>query len=219
MNLISDTAATFGNSWKTGPHWIKDHPESTLPVACSCGSSNNVLTCNAGISGTVAPTVTAEVRFIWSGGGTSQWFVWSGGLLVGASLQSTFAAIFGTQKAYYEAASTLTWEYRIDGEDGGEFGQSKNPFYVTYNDPLAGTKLYHTVVHTGCVAANGVGGNEQAVFDAVWNKFKSLHIRKVNLVNGQVEEGELLMYYGLAPIDPNNTIKSSLAIESIGGMR
>ncbi|MDR2439082.1 MAG: hypothetical protein LBE12_06910, partial [Planctomycetaceae bacterium] len=218
LNLISDTEGSFGTSWQSGPHWISEYQNQTLPVAYSSGNNNNILSCVASISGQVDPVIydSVEVRFTWSGGGTSEWVRFLGDGSYAAELSETFTELFGQQQAYYEEDSTLTWEFRVEDEDRGTLGESINPIYVTYNDPVAGTTLYHTVVHTGCVAANGVGGTEQMVFETVWNKFQSLSIPKINLVGGSIEEGETLTYYGKdCSVSEVDAIKSILPITSV----
>ncbi len=93
-----------------------------------------------------------------------------------------------------------------------------NALYVTYNDPLPNTPLYHTVVHTGCVWASGFGPAEQDVFDAIWRKFETLSIPKVELVNGKVVEKDVMTYYGKeASATKKDDINALLAALEVGG--
>jgi hypothetical protein len=218
LNLISDTEGSFGTSWQTGTHWNYEYQDETLPVAYSSGGSNNILSCEASIFGLIDPDLyySIEVQFTWSGGGTSEWISFYDDGTYTAELSETFAELFGQQQAYYEAASTLTWDFKVDGEDRGTFGESVNPIYVTYSDPVAGSTLYHTVVHTGCAAASEIGETEQAVFDAIWEKFQSLSISKINFIDGVIEEGETLTYYGKdCSASTVDAIKVTLPITSV----
>jgi hypothetical protein len=198
LALISDTEGSFGVNWKNATHWTNGQPNSTLPVAYSGGTADNKLSTNAAVTiGQVSADVTQlQVRLVY-GNWTSDWVTVTATGNYSVNFSQTFAELFGRQQAYYDAAMNLSWEFKVNDENHGEFASTVNTLYVTYKNPVVGTVLYHTVVHTGCIAANGVDGtNEADVFDAVWDKFTSLEIKKVNLVNGQVVDGETLSYYG-----------------------
>jgi hypothetical protein len=75
---------------------------------------------------------------------------------------------------------------------------------VTYKNPESGTPLYHTVVHTGCEAAYGEAGGELAVFDIIWDEFEGRSIKKINIEDGAIVEGEILSYYGKELENPAN---------------
>jgi hypothetical protein len=90
-------------------------------------------------------------------------------------MDDSFADIYG-QQAMYEPGFELTW-YICVGADGPGIdpraaGVSTSCLYVTYDDPISSDWLYHSVVHIGCVAAQGQS-TEQDVFDEIWSKFES----------------------------------------------
>ena len=85
---------------------------------------------------------------------------------------------------------------------------------MTYDNPET-DNLYHSVVHIGCVAAQGQS-TEQEVFDAIWGKFQSLGIHSVTIHNGAVVDNALLNYYGIASSNP--TVKNQIFIESVDGV-
>jgi len=121
---------------------------------------------------------------------------------VSAKLLQTFAQICG-QYAKYDPNLQLMWKLYV-GVDGAptarNAGTSYSCLYVTYgnsgsNPPAMPNPLYHSVVHIGCVAAQGQS-TEQGVFNSVWAKFQSLSIHSVTIHNGAVIDNALLTYYG-----------------------
>ena len=190
------------------PHWVKNHPELTFPVLYHCVEEQRI-NCDAVISGEIDPNCTYEIRAVWNYGDEENdkcEAVWTlnansnfSNEIKELQFSKTFLEIFGESQAYYDPNFTLTWEFKIVGEDTARaIGESVTPLYLTYDVPDT-SYLYHTVVHTGCAAASGKN-NEADVFNAIWEKFESLNIKKVHLVDGDVVEGETLSYYGKDPI-------------------
>ncbi|MBR4975683.1 MAG: hypothetical protein IKY61_01420, partial [Thermoguttaceae bacterium] len=196
------------------PHWVKNHPELTFPVLYAC-VEEEAINCDAVISGEIDPTYSYEIRAVWEYDGetyVSDWSAYNNGN-ANVEFFKTFLEIFGERQAYYAPNFTLTWEFKIVGEDTvREIGDSINPLYVTYDAP-ATLNLYHTVVHTGCAAASGKN-TETDVFDAIWEKFESLNIKEVTVVNGAVVEGETLSYYGKDPIGDDEEILKELYFDT-----
>jgi len=87
-------------------------------------------------------------------------------------------------KAYVGANMfTLQWQATsyIPTRDSGwlQVGRSENPIYLTYANPAASVRLYHTVVHLGSNNADGKR-TEAEVISAIWNDFKDLIVRRVD---------------------------------------
>ena len=84
----------------------------------------------------------------------------------------------------------IQWEIKIGDGDWKAVGSSFNPGYITWDDPLL-TKNTWTVLHTGCVAANGTGGtkgtDDDKVLDKIWAKLKGLSIPRAS-------DGKILSY-------------------------
>ncbi len=235
LNLRPDPTTTNWNPnpW-TGPHWVKNQSAATLPVAYAC-TENAKMSCEAAVSGATDSTCGYQLRAVWEYGGetfTTPWQDFSGSYSgfgyidedISVTFSDTFRNIFKGQQAYYADNFTLTWEFKIVGEDTvREIGDSVTPLYVTYDAPLNGAQLYHTVVHTGCKAASGIKTEtEFTIFSKIWEKFESLNIPNVDLVNGAVVEGETLTYYGkeLSPNDSDyTTVFNSLEYVYNGGPR
>jgi len=135
---------------------------------------------------------------------------------VSAKLLETFEEILG-KSALYNPNLQLMWSFYVGGDTKHRnAGISHSCLYVTYDDPAA--TLYHTVVHTGCVAANGVtpatsGNVDQPIFDAIWNKIKGLENYSVTIANGAVVNNELLYYYGRG-VNDASTLKK-LPVECV----
>ncbi len=93
-------------------------------------------------------------------------------------------------------------------------GDAESCLYVTYKTPVtAAGPLYHTVVHTGCVAAKPVTGDDAVVFDAIWGKFETRAINKINIEGGAIVEGEVLSYYGKHVENAENEPKVMATLE------
>ncbi|MBQ9371730.1 MAG: hypothetical protein IJU03_06025, partial [Thermoguttaceae bacterium] len=208
IDLVSDTQGTFGTHWGNSIHWINNYPQNTLPVAYS---SSDIMKCESLTLGNIDPDVIVTVRFSWkytdlNGDLQIAYSDWSSrSLSTGkstAQLTSQFKTLFGEESAYYDLVSTLEWEFRVNGEDRGDDGiiaNSVNPLYVTYKRPVdCPNGIYHTVIHVGCEAANMVGGGTsvQPVFDEIWGQIATLVIDKVDLIQGNVNVGERLSFYG-----------------------
>ena len=137
-------------------------------------------------------------------------------------LPKKIATIYDGQQAMYIPNFTLTWKFYVGGDEfHRNAGVSNSCLYVTYDTPAAGAVLYHTVVHTGCVAANGItpatsGNVDQPIFDAIWNKIKDRNNYSVKIANGVVVNNELLMYYGRESNNP--TAKEEMYLESVNGV-
>ncbi len=219
LNLRPDPTTTNWNPapW-TGPHWVKDQPAATLPVAYAC-TENAKISCEAAVSGETDSTCGYQLRAVWEYNGETFTTPWQPyyGETISVTFSDTFRNIFKGRQAYYDPNFTLTWEFKIVGEDTvREIDDSVNPLYVTYDAPST-SNLYHTVVHTGCKAAS-FQNTEIAVFHAIWDKFTSLNIKEVNVVNGVVTEGETLTYYGKTPENVASipTIKTCLSVHDTG---
>jgi hypothetical protein len=87
------------------------------------------------------------------------------------------AKAFPPAVGYFESLD-IKWEAAFDDGPWFAVGTSRNQLYVSLGAPPPGMKCYHTVVHTGCTAAAGKT-TPDAVFDAIWAKFKTLDIRRV----------------------------------------
>jgi len=133
-----------------------------------------------------------------------------------AWLDRNFAQIFGKQ-AMYDPSFALTWKFYAGCagfDEPRDAGVSTSCLYVTYDTPET-NNLYHTVVHTGCVAASGVtaatsGNVDQPIFDAIWGEFASRTMNCYTIANGSVitrketvmengnpvERAVVLSYYG-----------------------
>lgn len=132
-----------------------------------------------------------------------------------AKLLETFEEICG-KTAIYDSNLTLQWRLYV-GEEGASktrnAGTSFSCLYVTYDTPtdISGP-LYHSVVHIGCVAAQGQT-TDQAVFNAIWSKFSgdNICLYSVTIENGAVTDsksGNELYYYGRAATAPAGTTYS-----------
>ena len=137
---------------------------------------------------------------------------------VSAKLSETFAEICG-QKAMYNPAFELTWKLYVGAEGASksrDAGVSESCLYVTYDDPRAQSsgKLYHSVVHIGCKAAQGQT-TEQNVFEQIWGKFAgdNICLYSVTIENGVVndaEAGNELYYYKQAWIQSYSSTQKLL---------
>ncbi|MBQ9372444.1 MAG: hypothetical protein IJU03_09660 [Thermoguttaceae bacterium] len=230
IDLVSDTQGTFGTHWGNATHWVNNYPQYTLPVAYS---SYNVMQCESVTIGNVDPEVDVTVRFGWkyrdlNGVLQIAYSNWtSRSISTGIStnqLLNQFRTLFGDESAYYDLDSCLEWEFRVNNEDRGDdgrFGGNVNPLYVTYKPPVGYPNgVYHSVVDIGCRAAHRTAGgdSEQTVFIKIWDKFETLTINKVDLIQGIVSQGELLTYYG-KDVSNNSMIipvKNHLSINKIG---
>ena len=138
-----------------------------------------------------------------------------------ASLLSSFTGMWG-QTARYRPEFISKW-YIFVGADAAQSGginpqdglspdeqeairhtgDAESCLYVTYSSPVT-SPLYHTVVHTGCEAADGIAGTETAVFESIWSEFEGRSINKVNIEGGAIVDGDVLSYYGKSVEDPSN---------------
>ena len=150
-----------------------------------------------------------------------------------AALTATFAAMQGQVADYRENFQTR-WHMFVAADAAGfggvtpgdglspdeqsvirHTGDAESCLYVTYKKPIMNTgdgffpQLYHTVVHTGCVAAKGITG-DSAVFDAIWAKFETKSIPKINIENGAIVEGNVMRYYGPEAFSRDVAIEASI---------
>jgi hypothetical protein len=88
----------------------------------------------------------------------------------------------------------LDWSYTYDrGKTWYKGGASYNPLYLTLNDPDPGVTLRHSLLGIGCEAAKGTpAGQDAQALQAIWNKFSSRNVSRVN-------SSTPMTYYG----DPN----------------
>ena len=202
------------SAWDTSHHWLKNQPGKTVPVAYS---SQDTIKARAKWLGDVDPAIQnslyAYFQITVGGnihksnpvhlikGSDGSWVVDNQSFM----LSQTIAALYG-QKARYDPTFTLTWKFYI-GVNGNanarDAGVSNSCLYVTYADPAA--TLYHSVVHTGCKAANGQS-TEQDVFDTIWTKFSGNNIclYSVTIENGAITDTKpenKLYYYGIVAKD------------------
>jgi len=204
LGMIADPGLPV---WDTSQHWLKNQPGKTVPVAYANGG-NKVKT-DAEFSkpagGSVDSGLSLEVRFVASfpsGKYYSDWEAVGPDFLTFAEFSAsnvtalqTLQTIYCTLQPDFIEQMELEWELRVNGDNNDirtVSGSSLNPFYVTRG---GGAGEYHTVIHTGCVAAKGLA-NDDTVFNAIWGKFAGLDIKSVEVVNGAVVDNELLSYYG-----------------------
>ena len=227
-------------SWKDKIHWRKNQPSETLPVAYS---SNKVLTTDATFSGDVDPAIRNQLKVCYQVIGIAEGDVsdWKNVSTTGTvsvtncGWVSSFAEFMNVQEIVLSIpVLTLHWWFAVGDEPENDNhrhvqGDSQNPLYVILRTPRS--DLYLTSVHTACNAAHGVSPlnapqnpgetqdewqarKDKPVFDAIWEKFAGLSIKKAKLQNGLVIETSLLTYYG--KISTDTTILNQLEIESIG---
>jgi hypothetical protein len=227
-NFMSDPDSN-GNAiaWGNGPHWVKnqqlnrDYTSGYVPVAYSsqeelCARGKWKVLAGQSIDPAIANDLyvyfevningvrqSDKIKLIPSPSDNS-WVLDN----VSARLAQTFAALQG-QKAVYNPGFQLNWKFYV-GTEGStksrDAGESTSCLYVTYDTPQT-TNLYHSVVHIGTVAANGVtaattGNADQPIFDAIWAKFSGNNICLYSVVieNGAVNDsksGNELYYYGI----------------------
>ena len=158
----------------------------------------------------------------------------SGGTLnMGAAL-AELAQIFATylqgKKAIYDPGFTLTWKFYV-GADGNTktrtAGTSTSCLYLMYDTPS--TTLYHTVVHTGCAAANGQT-TQDGVFNAIWGEFDGKKMygytitngavvprKETVIVNGNSEEVDVVLkYYGRDTTGPAGEALAMQKLRAVG---
>ncbi|MBQ7258068.1 MAG: hypothetical protein IJS60_10315 [Abditibacteriota bacterium] len=82
------------------------------------------------------------------------------------------------------------WQYTNNNSNPIDIGRTYHDLYVTYREPLTSAynsnRLYETCVWIGCEAARGKS-TEADVFNAIWNKVKTLKVYS--------KDGCLLTYY------------------------
>ncbi len=223
---------SFGVSWKNGPHWFKYTSHKNLPVAYACGDN---LQCDAMTFGTLDPDIALQIRAKIEYGNSRFVTDWQNRSATGVQaleFTETFVEILGGRQALYDNSFTIKWEFRVVGEEAEEDvrlfadgGKSDIVLYVTYDTPKV-NDLAHTIVHTGCAAANGIqlgndtgNGNINAdinysdkLFDAIWATFESRNVPKISLINGKIKEGRALSYYGR--VLPQNMTKDAVSIRN-----
>lgn len=104
-----------------------------------------------------------------------------------ASLLTTNAFTSTAQLANSIAAKNITLTWTMSSR---VIGTTNHKVYVIggTNDP--DVPYFHTLVDLGCTAANGLSAsNQSAVFNAIWNKFKTLNITRI-------DGGSALKYWG-----------------------
>ncbi|MBQ5789237.1 MAG: hypothetical protein IIW01_03015, partial [Thermoguttaceae bacterium] len=127
------------------PHWVKNHPELTFPALYAC-VEEEAINCDAVISGEIDPNCTYEIRAVWNYGDEENdkcEAVWTlnansnfSNEIKELQFSKTFLEIFGESQAYYDPNFTLTWEFKIVGEDTARaIGESVTPLYLTYDVP------------------------------------------------------------------------------------
>ena len=210
LNLKSDTPSSFGVSWGSSTHWTNNNPSATLPIAYACDAN---MRCRAAVTGLKDDSLTFQVQAEWEHG-VSEWVTLTNGIAL-ATFTETILSQLGSRQALYDADFTLTWKFRVAGEEEARtFGESVNPLYITYKTPVSEAKLYHSVVHIGCAAATGtipanteseegddepeearLSREEGVIFVAIWEQFALLTMHKVKMVNGEVVEDDDLLTY------------------------
>ena len=234
LPLLSDPDPNTGQSisWASGPHWLKGEILHRIPWTSSgmaplngngapmagyvplAYSSQDNMAARAKWWGNVDPAIENDLYVYFAAylggndvfsthvpltkGSDGSWGMDN----VSAQLLETFEEILG-KSALYNPNLQLMWSFYVGGDTKHRnAGISHSCLYVTYDDPEA--TLYHTVVHTGCVAANGVtpatsGNVDQPIVDAIWTKFSGISLYSVTIENGAVTETKLgneLYYYG-----------------------
>lgn len=235
LNLLSEASDFFGCSWRDGPHWFENDASKTTPVAYSC---DDFMSAIASISGDFDADLICEVKGTRVGGGETDWIVLDSMTReASASFTESFLSIFGERRARYEPSCEIDWIFRVNGVVRSFATKTTNPLYVTYAEPEPVVALYHTVVHTGCVAASQASltpilatddeeqietkeaANADAVFEAIAAKFATLCVKKINLFDGVVVEGDVLTYYGKDLLNNANysAVKAKLSYTEING--
>jgi hypothetical protein len=80
----------------------------------------------------------------------------------------------------YLSELSLNWQMSFDdGQTWYDAGTSKNQMYVTLDDPVDDTPMYHTIVHLGCKNGEGHSNVDSAV-EAIWSDFTDLDVKNVN---------------------------------------
>jgi len=223
----------------TSQHWLKNQPAKTVPVAYANGNKkiNTDAWFSLPVHGSIASNASVELRFAASGfpGGPvySEWVSVSNLTASDIKALSTLQTIYCTLQPDFIAQMQMNWEIRVNGNNNNiraVNGANVNPFYVTKTQPTGSGPLYHTVVHTGCVAAKGLA-NDDTVFNAIWGKFSGddICIQTVMMQNGAVilNPNGKLYYYGIDSGQANtksayihggnNTDTKKLAVASIPG--
>ncbi|MBP5622632.1 MAG: hypothetical protein J6X44_11530 [Thermoguttaceae bacterium] len=200
LNLVSDSAETFGTRWQDAVHWRTDDRALTLPVAYS---GDATMSCNVTVAGQRDYSQTFQIRMKWNYGEATAYSAWATVCdnFAELDLKDSFSELFGRPKAYCDPKAILEWEFRTTSEEtrgsDGDMGSSVNPLYVTYKAPTnVGRFCFHSLVHLGCLAASSAEGDDARVFQALWNMIASKSITKVKLSDGAVVDDELLYYYG-----------------------
>ncbi|MBP5622241.1 MAG: hypothetical protein J6X44_09525 [Thermoguttaceae bacterium] len=197
-------------------HWTKGNASATLPIAYV---SDDTLKVKVRFSGNIDPSIdNIIVRYHVAGISEGAWSDWkdvsedANGLYVDDfDWVSNFANfVYESSIALSVPSLTLSWQMAVataatavnsgleeitNESQRNVLGESHNPLYVLYDDPIQASPLYLTLVHTACTAANGQY-TESYVFDAIWEKLESKSIKKAELQNGVVVETDLLTYYG-----------------------
>lgn len=85
---------------------------------------------------------------------------------------------------YYESFE-IDWHLSPDGVNYCYAGTSKNQAYVTLGNPVEGITMFHTVVHIGCVKANGMTvDSKHYTFEIISKIFEEFEDRIVKRVDG-----------------------------------
>ena len=219
-------------------HWTKGNASATLPIAYV---SDDTLKVKVRFSGNIDPSIdNIIVRYHVAGISEGAWSDWkdvsedANGLYVdNFDWVSNFANfLYESSIALSVPSLTLSWQMAVataatsvnsgleeiaNESQRNVLGESHNPLYVLYDDPIQTSPLYLTLVHTACTAANGQY-TESYVFDAVWNKIKSKSIQKTILQNGSVFETTMLSYYGKDVVYPSHKqyVTASLSVTDDG---
>ena len=111
-----------------------------------------------------------------------------------------------TAKVGYHNSFELAWEVGF-GEAGTpdsnlswERCYTEHELYLTFRQPPQGSKFHETVLHIGCINANGKS-NDQQIVSSIWGAFSQRNMtRKGSIVT--------LTYYGDAALGINYNINS-----------
>lgn len=216
-----DIVRDDGSLYPKEPHWQASTPSDAVPLAFTRNATMQIKKATFQIT----PTLRSECPvFIFGEGpeqsdGTKITFpprrekLSSDGttlILENVSAEYPLAdhvAIFGGNKP----KMVISWKYTGDAvcvvqPDTCEWtpiGDSEHLVYVTMNTPK--TTVYHTLVHLGCEAADGINGSQEfakdEVLNAIWKKTfqrdsSKIPPMEVRRVRRDGQPGEPLMYYG-----------------------
>jgi hypothetical protein len=193
-------------------HWRDDngdgHPDNAYPVAYKRGAAAQV---DVEMLTSLPNGTSAKIRALGPDGiditSSDAEAVAANGRIYVENIPATKP--FKDEVDYYESFN-LRWEISVDsGVSWIAVGQSRNQLYVTYDQPLtgaAGGNLWHTLVHIGSKAAEGVGGDDEssklAVIDKIWAEFADRDVRRVT------DDARFVYYENFDTFDPAATCES-----------